>query len=169
MANRTGIALGTNLGNRLARLREARDMLLSLMPPDTTFLQSPIYQTEPVGCPPNSPDFYNAVIEIDYIGTPQELLNATQGIEWRIGRTPSSEINAPRVIDLDLLYFGNVVFEDEFLTLPHPRLTHRRFVLQPLTDIRPNLILPGDETTVGEHFRQLDTDEPEPHLIQTSW
>ncbi|MGC6467146.1 MAG: 2-amino-4-hydroxy-6-hydroxymethyldihydropteridine diphosphokinase [Akkermansiaceae bacterium] len=169
MANRAGIALGTNLGNRLSNLREARDMLVNLMPPGTNYLQSSVYQTEPVGCPPNSPDFYNAVVEIDYIGSPQDLLKDTQGIEWRIGRTPSAEHNAPRVIDLDLLYFDNDVVNEDFLILPHPRLTHRRFVLRPLTDIRPNLVLPGDETTVGEHFRKLDNDEPEPHIIQTVW
>ena len=76
MASRTGIALGTNVGNRLANLREARDLLLNLMPADTTYNQSGIYQSEPVDCPPNSPDFYNAVIEIDFIGKPHDLLKA---------------------------------------------------------------------------------------------
>jgi len=169
MANRTGISLGSNLGNRLAKLREARDLLINLMPPGTNYLQSSIYQAEPVGCPPNSPDFYNAVIEIDFIGAPQDLLKATQAIEWRLGRIPSSERNSPRAIDLDILYFDGMVVDEDFLTLPHPRLTHRRFVLKPLTDIRPHLILPGDETTVGEHLRKLDTEEAEPNIIQTVW
>lgn len=169
MACRTGISLGTNLGNRLANLREARKLLINLMPPGTNYLQSSIYQSEPVDCPPNSPDFYNAVIEIDYIGKPHDLLAATQGIEWRLGRPRSSERNSPRIIDLDLLYFEDVVMNEDFLTLPHPRLTHRRFVLLPLTDIRPDLVLPRDQTTVGEHLRKLDSDEPEPHIIQTVW
>ena len=144
-------------------------MLLNLMPPGTTFLQSGIYQSEPVDCPPNSPDFYNAVVEIDYIGKPHELLQATQGIEWRLGRASSPITNAPRSIDLDILYYDNVVMDEDILTLPHPRLTDRRFVLIPLADIHPHLVLPGDETTVGEHLRQLDTDESNPILIQTVW
>lgn len=169
MASRTGIALGTNVGNRIANLRDARDRLRNLMPPDTTFLQSGIYQSEPVDCPPDSPDFYNAVIEIDYIGNPHDLLRATQFIEWKLGRRASAARNAPRSIDLDLLYFDNVMIGDDTLTLPHPRLTNRRFVLKPLADIHPHLVLPGDETTVGEHLRKLDTDEPDPILIQTAW
>ena len=169
MAIRTGISLGSNLGNRLANLREARDMLLRLNPTEASFKQSSIYQTDPVGCPPNSPDFYNAVIEIDYIGTPHDLLSSVQGIEWHLGRIPTAERNAPRKIDLDILYFGDTVMDEDVLTLPHPRLTDRRFVLNPLADISPQLILPGDLSTVGEHLRQLDTDEPEPSLVQSMW
>lgn len=169
MASRTGIALGTNVGNRLANLRSARDLLLNLMPPDTTYLQSGLYQSEPVDCPPDSPDFYNAVIEIDYLGNPHDLLRATQFIEWKLGRQASSIRNSPRPIDLDLLYFDDVMINDDQLILPHPRLTDRRFVLQPLADIHPHLVLPGDETTVGEHLRKLDTDESEPILVQSVW
>lgn len=169
MASRTGIALGTNLGNRLANLREARDMLVKLMPPGTNYLQSGIYQSDPVDCPPDSPDFYNAVIEIDYVGSPQDLLRDTQGIEWKIGRTPTAEHNAPRLIDLDILYYEDLTVDEPLLTIPHLSLTDRRFVLKPLTDIRPQLILPGDVTTVGEHLRQLDSGEPELIPIQTVW
>ena len=169
MASRTGIALGTNVGNRLANLREARNLLVNLMPADTTYKQSGVYQSEPVDCPPESPDFYNAVIEIDFIGKPHELLKATQGIEWKLGRTSNAVRNAPRPIDLDILYFDHFVMDEDILTLPHPRLTDRRFVLKPLLDIHPHLILPGDETTVGEHLRRLDSDETDPILIQTAW
>lgn len=169
MAARTGIALGTNVGNRLANLREARDLILNLMPPGTVYHQSGIYQSEPVDCPPNSPDFYNAVIEINYVGTPHDLLTATQGIEWKLGRTSNAVRNSPRPIDLDILYFDNMQMDEDILTLPHPRLTDRRFVLKPLSDIHPHLILPGDETTVGEHLRKLDSEEEEPILIQTVW
>ena len=169
MAIRTGISLGSNLGNRLANLRDARDMLKKLNPDDDSFSQSSLYQTDPVGCPPNSPDFYNAVIEIGYIGTPHELLTSIQGIEWHLGRVATAERNAPRKIDLDILYFGDTVIDEDILTLPHPRLTDRRFVLRPLADISPGLILPGDESTIGEHLRRLDSDEPEPSLIQSMW
>ena len=169
MAIRTGISLGSNLGNRLANLRVARDMLVKLNPNDASFKQSSVYQTDPVGCPQNSPDFYNAVVEIDYIGTPHDLLTSVQGIEWHLGRVPTAERNAPRKIDLDILYFGDTIMDEDVLTLPHPRLVDRRFVLKPLADIRPHLVLPRDETTVGEHLRQLDSDEPEPSLIQSMW
>ncbi len=76
MANRVGIALGSNLGNRLTHIRKARNMLRKLMPEDAHYLQAPVYQSEPVNCPPDSPDFFNTVIEIDYIGLPYELLEA---------------------------------------------------------------------------------------------
>ncbi|MFT6498936.1 MAG: 2-amino-4-hydroxy-6-hydroxymethyldihydropteridine diphosphokinase [Akkermansiaceae bacterium] len=169
MGSRTGIALGTNVGNRLANLREARDLLVNLMPPGTDFKQSSIYQSEPVNCPAESPDFYNAVVEIDYVGKPHDLLKATQGIEWKLGRTSSAVRNAPRPMDLDILYFDHFVMDEDILILPHPRLTDRRFVLKPLADIHPHLVLPGDETTVGEHLRKLDSEESDPILIQTVW
>ncbi|MDA7888272.1 2-amino-4-hydroxy-6-hydroxymethyldihydropteridine diphosphokinase [Akkermansiaceae bacterium] len=169
MAIRTGISIGSNLGNRLANLRIARDMVVRLNPNDDSYKQSSIYQTDPVDCPPDSPDFYNAVVEIGYIGTPHDLLTCIQGIEWHLGRVATAERNAPRKIDLDILYFGNTVIDEDVLIIPHPRLTDRRFVLKPLADICPHLVLPGDETTVGEHLRQLDTDEPEPSLIQSMW
>ena len=169
MASRTGIALGTNIGNRLANLREARDLLVNLMPPGTAYHQSSIYQSEPIDCPPDSPDFYNAVIEIDYVGKPHDLLRATQGIEWKLGRNTSAVRNAPRPIDLDILYYDNIEMDEDILTLPHPRLTDRRFVLRPLADIHPHLILPGDIITVGEHLRKLDSEESQPTLIQSVW
>ena len=169
MSIRTGISLGSNLGNRLANLRVARDMLVKLNTSDEDLLQSSLYQTDPVGCPPNSPDFYNAVVEISYNGSAHELLTSIQGIEWHLGRVPTAERNAPRKIDLDILYFGDTVVDEDVLTLPHPRLTDRRFVLKPLADICPGLTLPGDYSTIREHLRRLDSDEPEPTLVQSMW
>ena len=152
MANSVGIALGSNLGNRLTHLQVARDMLRKLVPEDTLYLQAPIYQSEPVDCPINSPDFFNTVIEIDYIGTPYELLQHTQGIEFHFGRGIVHQYNAPRIIDLDILYFGDTVIKDTILNIPHLEMTSRRFVLQPLADIRPQLVLPGDKATIAEHL-----------------
>jgi 2-amino-4-hydroxy-6-hydroxymethyldihydropteridine diphosphokinase len=169
MATRVGIALGTNLGNRLTHLRVARDMLRKLVDPDSHYLQAPIYQSEPVGCREGSPDFYNTVIEIDYIGKPYELLAKTQGIEFHLGREAVYERNAPRIIDLDILYFGSEILQDEILTVPHPRLIHRRFVMQPLYDIRPNLILPNDDVTISEHLEHLESDESPLTLVQSVW
>ena len=169
MATRVGIALGSNLGNRLAHLKVARDMLRKLAPEDATYSQAPIYQSEPVNCPDDSPDFFNTVIEIDYIGTPHQLLEYTQGVEFHFGRGIVYQANAPRIIDVDILYFGNEIVEGGILTIPHPRLTDRRFVLRPLSDIRPNLILPRDTATIAEHLQHLDTEEPPLTLVQANW
>lgn len=169
MANRVGIALGSNLGNRLTHIRKARNMLRKLMPEDAHYLQAPVYQSEPVNCPPDSPDFFNTVIEIDYIGLPYELLEYTQGIEFHLGRGTVYQQNAPRVIDVDILYFGKETVSGGILTIPHPLLTHRRFVLQPLADIRPRLVLPGDTATITEHLQHLDSGEPPLSLVQSDW
>ena len=169
MATRVGIALGANLGQRLTNIREARDMLRGLVDPGSLYLQAPIYQSQPVDCASSTPDFFNTVIEIDYIGEPHDLLQMTQGVEFRLGRDAVHAHNSPRVIDVDILYFGNGVIGEEILTIPHPRMLDRRFVLQPLNDIRPNLILPGDSVTISEHHRELDSDEPPLTLVQSVW
>ena len=169
MATRVGIALGANLGQRLTNIRAARDMLRGLVDPESHYLQAPIYQSQPVDCASTAPDFFNTVIEIDYVGEPYELLLKTQGIEFHLGRESVHEVNAPRIIDVDILYFGDVSMKEDILSIPHPRLIYRRFVLQPLNDIRTNLILPGDEVTISEHLRHLETDEPPLTLVQTTW
>jgi len=163
-----GIALGSNLGNRLRNLQDARDLLQRIAEPGS-LLQAPIYQTEPVACPEESPDFYNTVVEIRYAGSAQDLLDATQAIELRLGRLASPERNAPRVIDVDILYFGDQRIDGALLELPHPRLTSRRFVLQPLADIRPDLLLPGDQVSIAEHLRRLDSQEPPLVTVQAVW
>lgn len=145
---RTGIALGSNLGDRMANLRAARGLLAEIS--TGPVLTAPVYQTAPVGCPEGSPDFLNTVIEIHFDGSPRELLSLTQGFQRQLGRVDSPIRNAPRVIDIDLLYLGDVIFSDDRLEIPHPRLAQRRFVLQPLAEIRPDLILPGESKSVAE-------------------
>ena len=169
MAVKAGLALGSNLGDRLANIRKARDLLVNLSPSGVTYDQAPLYQSEPVACQEDAPDFFNTVLEIDYIGTPYELLQATQGIEFHLGRETVREVNAPRVIDIDILYFGNTIVRGDILTIPHPELTHRRFVLQPLHDIRPHFILPGDRDPIEVHLQRLDSGEPELSLVQARW
>ncbi|MEO0018555.1 MAG: 2-amino-4-hydroxy-6-hydroxymethyldihydropteridine diphosphokinase [Verrucomicrobiota bacterium] len=166
---RVGIALGSNLGDRLANLRAARTLLLRLAPPGAAFLQAPVYQTAPGHCPADSPDFYNTVVEIEFDGTPCELLAQTRQIEATLGRTAAAVRNAPRVIDVDLLYVGAEMVASKVLELPHPRLALRRFVLQPLADIRPELRLPGEATSIAEHLRQLGDDEPALALVRVDW
>jgi len=160
MTRRAGIALGSNLGDRMALLRAAATLLRESAVHGEAFLEAPVYRTDPLDCPPGSPEFYNTVVEIAWVGTPMELLENTRGIERRLGRTRDAGRNAPRTIDLDLLYCGELTTDDDDLTLPHPRLAGRRFVLQPLADIRPELVLPGHSQTVGELLEKLTSGEP---------
>ncbi len=154
---RAGIALGSNLGDRLLNLREALLRLRSLHAGDEAPRVAAVYQTEPRFCPPGSPDFLNTVVEIGFAEDPLDLLAATQQIERDLGRVPSPLRNAPRVIDVDILYLGDLRFANESLVLPHPRIGERRFVLQPLADIRPDLRIDG--RTVDEALLALVDDE----------
>lgn len=157
---RVGIALGSNLGDRLANLQTARDLLKKMASPDEPFLAAPIYQTEPMLCPPGSPSFYNTVIEMAFDGDAFELLVKTQTLEKELGRARSTVRNAPRVIDVDLLYFGDERIDCDGLILPHPHISERRFVLQPLADIRADLVLPGSNRNIHEILNALKSDEP---------
>ena len=155
---RTGIALGSNLGDRAQNLRLAVQALRGLHTQGEPFLLSPIYQTEPCLCPPGSPDFLNAVVEMAWSGNASELHRHTQSIEHSLGRVRTAQRNAPRAIDIDLLYLGDSTMDTPGLVLPHPRLGERRFVLEPLAAIRPDLRLPGCALTIAEQVRHLPTD-----------
>jgi 2-amino-4-hydroxy-6-hydroxymethyldihydropteridine diphosphokinase len=145
-----GIALGSNLGDRGALLEQGFAFLRSLSVTQH-FLSSSIFETEPVDCPPGSPPL-NAVAEIAYAGIPRELLSELQAYELECGRARVRPVNAPRPLDLDILYFGSLVLQEPDLVIPHPRLTQRRFVLQPLAEIRPELVLPHDVKSIEEHW-----------------
>jgi 2-amino-4-hydroxy-6-hydroxymethyldihydropteridine diphosphokinase len=147
---RAGIGLGSNVGDRLANLREGWRQVRALPGVDEPFRCSGIYETDPVGAGAGDEPFLNAVAEVEYDGHPVSLLDALQGIEARMGRPSKRPRNAPRTIDLDLLYAGNLVLANEEIAIPHPRLHLRRFVLAPLCEIRPDLILPGHERTISE-------------------
>ncbi|HBM77135.1 MAG TPA: 2-amino-4-hydroxy-6-hydroxymethyldihydropteridine diphosphokinase [Verrucomicrobiales bacterium] len=166
---RAGIALGSNLGNRISNLRAARDLLRKLTPADPADIQAPIYCSCPVNCPADSPDFFNTVVEINYNGTPAQLLGQTQAIEAQLGRIPDTPPNSPRVIDLDILYLGEQITDSDNLVIPHPRMTQRRFVLQPLSDIRPSMTLPGDSVSVLDHLRSLNPDVAQLTLVEAEW
>ncbi len=146
---RVGISLGSNLGDRLARLREAVSRLAPLRS-SPHLLLSPVYETEPVDCPAGSGLFYNAVVEIESELAPLDLLAATQAIERRMGRAEIRELNAPRPIDLDLLYYDDLVFGGPGLVLPHPRFLQRAFVVRPLAAIRPDLVPAGLAESLGD-------------------
>ena len=147
---RTGVALGSNLGDRLENLRAARKAILGLSNVQPPILSSAIYETDPVDCEPGADKFLNAVVEFEYEGDPTSLLDQLIGIETTLGRQRGQPKNFSRTIDVDMLYCGDRNVEDERLHLPHPRMHLRKFVLQPLANIRPGLILPGQTQTVVE-------------------
>jgi len=119
-------------------------------------LSSVIYETDPVDCEPGASKFLNAVVEFDYEGDPVQLLEQLVCIEESLGRKRDHQKNVSRPIDIDLLYRGDCQIENERLQLPHPRMHLRKFVLQPLTDIRPDLILPGQTKTIADLFGELE-------------
>jgi 2-amino-4-hydroxy-6-hydroxymethyldihydropteridine diphosphokinase len=147
---RTAVALGSNLGDRLGKLRAARSAILDLSDVKPPILSSAIYETEPVDCEPGADKFLNAVAEFDYEGDPASLLEQLIQIEEALGRKRGHLTNVSRSIDIDLLYCGDRKIEGQRLQLPHPRLHLRKFVLQPLADIRPGLVLPGQTKTVRQ-------------------
>ena len=147
---RTAVALGSNLGDRLGTLRAARRAILGLSNVKPPILSSAIYETDPVDCEPGANKFLNAVIEFDYDRDPPSLLEELIRIEKALGRKRDHPKNVSRTIDIDMLYYEQRIIEDERLQLPHPRMHLRKFVLQPLADIRPGLILPGQTQTVDE-------------------
>jgi len=152
---RTAVALGSNLGDRLENLRTARSAILDLSNVKLPFLSSAIYETEPVDCEPGANKFLNAVVEFDYESDPARLLEQLIRIEEALGRARDHVKNVSRKIDIDLLYCGDRNIEDQRLRLPHPRLHLRKFVLQPLADIRPGLVLPGQAKTVRRLLEEL--------------
>jgi 2-amino-4-hydroxy-6-hydroxymethyldihydropteridine diphosphokinase len=147
---RTAVALGSNLGDRLGNLRTARKAILALPGLRPPVLSSAIYETEPLGCEPGAKKFLNAVVEFDYDGDPASLLEQLIRIEEGFGRRRDHPKNVSRTIDIDLLYCGSRNIENERLQLPHPQMHLRKFVLQPLADIHPDLILPNQKKTVEE-------------------
>ena len=165
---KVGLAMGSNLGDRRQHLQQAKNYLLSLSP-EQWHLASPLYETEPVGCPPNSPKFLNAVLEIEFTGAPKTLLKKTQAYENTHGRDRNLPKNAARTIDIDLLYFGEKEVVEKDLIIPHPGLAMRRFVLLPLSTIRPEMIVKGTGKTVRMLLRELPEREGDVRFVQPEW
>jgi 2-amino-4-hydroxy-6-hydroxymethyldihydropteridine diphosphokinase len=145
---RTAVALGSNLGDRLENLRTARRKILDLAGVQPPVFSSAIYETNPVDCEPEAEKFLNAVVEFEYEGDPVTLLDQVIRLEEALGRKRGHSKNVSRTIDIDLLYCGDRNIDDERLELPHPRMHLREFVLQPLADIRADLVLPGQKESV---------------------
>ena len=155
MSKRAAIAIGSNVGDRLGNLQKAREGIRALPGVALPLAQSAVYETSPVGCETGAQNFYNAVIEIGFDKSADELLELLQSIEHSLGRERNHERNVSRTIDLDLLYFGSEERTQPPVQLPHPRMTERRFVLQPLCDIAPDLRLPRQTKNVGELLAEL--------------
>jgi 2-amino-4-hydroxy-6-hydroxymethyldihydropteridine diphosphokinase len=163
------VALGSNLGDSKRIISDAmvRLQVLSSAP----ILKSSLWKTSPVDCPPNSPKFVNAVAGLipQTNETPESLLNKLREMEVEFGRAPKMVLNEPRPLDLDLITFGSEIRPAapkrseggnlQELVLPHPRAHLRRFVLQPLNEVVPELILAGQGKTVSQLLAGLPSDE----------
>ena len=153
------VALGSNLGDSRKIILDAMERLQNFA--DAPILKSSLWQTPPVNCPADSPKFVNAVIGLipKENETPESLLKKLRGLEKEFGRAPKTVLNEPRPLDLDLIAFGNETRNSPELVLPHPRAHLRKFVLQPLSEIAPDFILPGQGNTVSQLLAELSSGE----------
>jgi len=152
------IGVGSNLGAGAAdpqrTLEQSFTALAELS--DSPIAVSSLWETEPIDCPPGSPLFVNAVVALSpRLTHPRELLGQLQGIEQEFGRLRTGERNAPRSLDLDLLSVADTLWNDAVLTLPHPRLQQRAFVVFPLLEIAPEYCLPGTSSKLSELAKSL--------------
>lgn len=125
---------------------------------------SEIYESEPL-YNRYQPYFLNRVVRISTDLSPHDLLSVCQQIEREMGRKPSPKENEPRIIDIDLIFYGNRIIENENLQVPHKQYSKRRFVLVPLNEIAPNFVCPDSGVTVGDTFRSCpDRSRVEPYV-----
>ncbi len=164
-----GLSFGTNQDDRIAHLRDARTRVLKV-PGARELARSAAYETEPVDVDPKYQDqaFLNSVMVVDISDTVDAFSDALHAIEEDMGRVRTEDRNAPRPIDIDIIYAEGVARDSNTLTLPHARWASRRFVVEPLAEIRPDLILEGYTKTVAEILQSLP-DVPTVTRLDTSW
>ena len=158
-APRVLVALGSNLGDSRSILEAAMDQLERLSAGPAR--RSSIWRSTPVDCPPGSGLFLNAAISLKprLTDRAESWLRELQNVEAAMGRQRKAVLNEPRILDLDLIAWGQEVRNTPELILPHPRAHLRRFVLAPLAEIAPEFLLPGQRKTVAELLEDLHTDE----------
>jgi 2-amino-4-hydroxy-6-hydroxymethyldihydropteridine diphosphokinase len=157
------------MGGRLRLLSQTKTLIL--MDPQVKFVdQSPVYETEPVGVKPEykAMKFLNAVLIVQSPYTAEEWLTRIKKIEQMLRRVRTADRNAPRTIDVDILFSGDQVVDSDLLTVPHPRWADRRFVVQPLADVRPELVLPGTKSPVRKILAEMP-DNDDVRLFSESW
>ena len=156
MGTEAAIGLGSNLGDRLAHLQAAWEALVKI-PGVTPLARSAIYETDPVDVPTEFEDlsFLNAVALFDVTLDVETWSRHVHAIEDDMQRVRTGVRNAPRSIDLDLLYFGDCITNKPHLTLPHPQCINRRFVCQPLAELRPNWVPPGAAEPIYKTLQKL--------------
>jgi len=153
------VALGSNLGDSRKIILDALARLRNFS--DGPILKSSLWQTSPVNCPPASPKFVNAIAGFvpRKNETPESLLKKLRELEKEFGRAKKKIPNEPRPLDLDLIAFGNEIRNSPELVLPHPRAHLRKFVLQPLSEIAPDMILPNQSKTVSQLLAEISSEE----------
>ena len=164
-----GFSLGSNMHNRKRLLTQAKTLLLSA--PRTHYVdQSPIYETTPVDVKPEYQDmaYLNSVVILESELPLESWLSYIGKIETNLGRVRQEDRNAPRPIDIDIIYAGNQIIDSGGLEVPHPRWAERRFVVQPLCDVRPALVLPETHEPVTAILRSLPQDEGL-HIFDERW
>ncbi|HTH49106.1 MAG TPA: 2-amino-4-hydroxy-6-hydroxymethyldihydropteridine diphosphokinase [Candidatus Limnocylindria bacterium] len=157
-AGQVVVALGSNLGDSAAQVSVAIDRLAGLAA--GAVRRSSLWQSTPVDCPPGSPLFVNAVAMFRPLPgeTPESLLTKLQALEREFGRRPKLVLNEARPLDLDVIAWGDEQVDLPGLVLPHPRAHLRRFVLEPLAELAPGLVLPGQSQAVRELLTGLSPD-----------
>jgi 2-amino-4-hydroxy-6-hydroxymethyldihydropteridine diphosphokinase len=150
------LGLGSNEGDRLANLRAARDALV--LHEVAVEASSSVYETAPQGEVLDQPDFLNAAVRVRTALGPEELLDAAKAVERDLGRVAGGVRHGPRPIDVDVLLLGDVEYTSARLSLPHREVTSRRFVLEPLLELDPELALP-DGTSLAERLEAV-RDQP---------
>ncbi len=165
-----GFSLGSNLYNRKRLLMQAKNLLLSA--PRSSFVaQSPIYETTPVDVKPEYQDmaYLNSIVVLDSDLPLESWLSYIGKIEHMLGRERNGEDrNAPRPIDVDIIYAGDSIIDSGGLEVPHPRWAEREFVVRPLADVRPEMVLPEASKSVAQILSSL-TPDAGLHLFDERW
>jgi len=165
----TGFCLGSNTGNRLQFLRWAKTRLL--LSGKARFVdQSSVYETEPVDVKEEYQrlKFLNAVLIVESPLTAEVWMLLIRKIESDLSRVRTDDRNAPRTIDIDILYSGDQIIDSDLVKVPHPRWAERRFVVESLAEVRPEMVLPGSECPVQKILKQMP-DNKEVRLFLEKW